>query len=69
MRIILELTEDEQVKTLDGKYVGTLNKKTDNYEIYVDTKFMKEYVSMVKDLKESGFTSEEIIELIGKVGR
>jgi hypothetical protein len=35
-------------------------------EKYTDTKKMKEYVAMAKDLKDSGFTTDEIIELIGK---
>jgi hypothetical protein len=67
MKVILEYNEGtgEVKSTYDDIILGNIGMYT-NVEKYVDTRKMKDYVAMAKDLKESGFTADEILDLIGK---
>ena len=67
MKIILEYNETtgEVKSTYDSVVLGNIGIHT-NFERYIDMKEMKEYVAMVKDLRDSCFTTDEIIDLIGK---
>jgi len=51
--------------TIGGTHLGSIST---GYllEEYKEPRKLKEYVLMVKELKESGFTADEIIELIGR---
>jgi hypothetical protein len=66
MKVILEYNEGTgEVKSTydDDMVLGNIGT---NVEKYVDTRKMKDYVAMAKDLKDSGFTADEILDLIGK---
>jgi hypothetical protein len=66
MKVILEYNEGTgEVKSTydDDMVLGNIGT---NVEKYIDTRKMKDYVDMAKDLKDSGFTADEILDLIGK---
>jgi hypothetical protein len=67
MKVILEYNETtgEVKDTYTGQFIANIGIGLD-LEKYVDTRKMKEYVAMAKDLKDSGFTADEITDLIGK---
>jgi hypothetical protein len=67
MKVILEYNETtgDLFNTYNSQFMANIGMGLD-IEKYVDTRKMKEYVAMAKDLKDSGFTADEIIDLIGK---
>lgn len=50
----------------NGLYLGLIAMGEHLEAIVVNTRKLKEYVAMAKDLKESGFSADEIEQLIGK---
>ena len=67
MKVIVDYDNKsgEMYSTHNGVFLANIGSNCD-LEQYSETRKLKEYVTMVKDLKESGFTADEIIELIGK---
>jgi hypothetical protein len=67
MKVILEYNETngDLYNTYNSQFIANIGTGLDP-EKYVDTRKMKEYVAMAKDLKDSGFATDEIIDLIGK---
>ena len=67
MKVILDYNEKngEIINPYNDQFIVNIG-PGQSFENYVDTRKMKDYVAMAKDLKDSGFTAEEIIDLIGK---